>query len=338
MGGGSEKEVFVGDEALSRRGSLILKYPIQHGLITNFDDAVEILRHAYDSVRVAPEEHPVLLTEAPLNPKSSREKLTQIMFETFQCPAMYLSIGATLSLYASGRTTGVVLDIAETVTHVVPIYEGYVMPHAVLRLDFGGRDIADFMMKILLERGYSFTTRAERILVNDITEKLAYVAKDFNIEMERARESAELEKQYELPDGNVITIGNERFRAPEVLFSPSFMGKEEEGVHHAIYRSIMKCDVDIRKDLFANIVLSGSSTMFDGMAQRLHKEMEALARARGREDRSTMKVKVVAPPERKYSVWIGGSILASLGTFQEMWISKEEYEDHGPGIVHRKTV
>eukprot|EP00455_Lapot_gusevi_P021511 TRINITY_DN22557_c0_g1_i7.p1 TRINITY_DN22557_c0_g1~~TRINITY_DN22557_c0_g1_i7.p1 ORF type:complete len:267 (-),score=57.82 TRINITY_DN22557_c0_g1_i7:423-1223(-) len=264
--------------------------------------------------------------------------MTHIMFETFHTPALYVAMQPVLSLFASGLTTGVVLDSGEGVSRAVPIYEGHALPHAVSCLDMAGRKLTEYMAKLLAERDRAFTFVAEhgRVLasnadydtVHDIKEKLCYVALDFELEL-KAAQSSSIEKSYELPDGRVLSIDHERVRCPEALFQPSLMGLQGDGIHQAIYNSIMKCDVDLHQDLYANTLLSGGTTLFTGLAERMTKELRALAP-------STMRVKVIAPPERKYTAWIGGSIFAWMSTFPQRWISKQEYDEAGPSIVHRK--
>lgn len=354
MLGLGNKDSYVGDEAQSKRGILTLKYPVEHGgEVTNWSDYERILHHSfYSELRAAPEEHPVLLTVNPLLSANSKEKIAQILFETFQVPAAQIVSESVCAAAASGRTTALVLLMGETACFAVPVVDGDDLPHAVLRLDIGGRDLTDYLMKIMTERGYSFTTTAERDIVRDIKEKLCYAALDFEQEMSHAASSSSIEKSYELPDGQVITVGNERFRTAEVLFAPSFIGRESYGIHELIFNSIYKCDISVRRDLWnstsnalspllllsrpmlmniillnLDIVLAGATSLFPGLADRLQKELTALAP-------STCKIKVVAPPERKYSVWIGGSIVASILPV-ERWVSKEEYDETGPVIAHR---
>jgi actin-related protein len=330
MVGMNAKEYFVGEELQTMRGVLSLGYPIENGIVNNWGDMEKIWHHTmYDLLRIAPEDHPVLLTDAPMNPKRNREKMTEIMFENFKVPSMYISIQAILSLYASGRTTGLVLDSGDGVTHAVPIFEGYCVPKAIMRLDLAGRDLTNHLKDILTERGYQFRTTAEREIVRDIKEKLCYVSLDYEQELITSENDSSLEKTYMLPDGNTVVIGSERFRVPEGLFQPSHIGMEQSGIQDVVFQCVNKCDIDLKRTLFENIVLSGGTTLLPGIDKRLTSELTKLVP-------ELVKPNVSAPPERKYSVWIGGSILCSLPSFEDMWITKNEYDEYGPSIIHRK--
>jgi actin-related protein len=282
----------------------------------------------YTDLRIDPSEHPILLTEAPLNPRQNREKMAEIMFETFNVPGLYIATQAVLSLYASGRTTGCVIDIGDGVSHIVPIYEGFALSHAIQRIDLAGRDVTTYLQRMLRQNGYSFVSSAEKEIVRNIKEKLCYVAMDPEKEIMLSNKVAGMEKSYMLPDGETISIGLERFLAPECLFNPSVVGKELAPLDDVVVGAISDCDVDLRRDLFSNIVLSGGSTMFPGIKQRLIKEIKE-------QIPDSVDVKIIAPPERMYSVWIGGSILSSLKTFHGMWITRREYKEMGPQIIHR---
>jgi actin, other eukaryote len=322
------KSYYVGDEALAKRGILALRYPIEHGIVEDWNDMEKIWEHVFtNELRVNPTEYPVLLTEAAMNPKRNREKMLQIMFENFQVPAVYVAVQAILSLYASGRTTGVVLDCGDGVSHTVPVFEGYAIRHAINRLNIAGRDITDYLAILMSKNGtYNCSTSAEKEIVRDIKEKFLSI-KEKGAEEKEGGFIEEL--NYELPDGQNIYIKDERFEAGEILFNPMLIGRDEEGIHKLVHKSVQGCDIDLRKPLYGNIVLSGGTTMIPGIERRLAYELEGLVAER-------MKVKVLAPAERNYSVFTGGAVLSSLSSFDNMWVTDEEYEELGASVVHRK--
>ena len=283
--------------------------------------------HAFDNaLRVDPKEHPILMSEAPLNPKANREKMTEVMFETFESPAMYLANHAVLSLYSSARLTGAAVDSGDGASHVVPVYEGYALPHATMKYDVAGRDLTSYMQRLLAgSDSHSLPLTSAK----EIKERLCRVAQDF--ELESCPEEFSSHLSYTLPDGKVVRIGSETLQCPEVMFRPSLLGQHTTtgGFHQIVVNSIMKCDKDIREELFANIHLSGGNTLFPGMADRMLKELTALPPPE-------MEAKMIVSEDPQNSAWIGGSILASMPVFQEIWVSMKEYDEDGPAVIHRK--
>jgi len=328
MAGALEGDIFLGPKAEEHRGLLSIKYPMEHGIVTDWNDMERIWSYIYSKEQLSTfsEDHPVLLTEAPLNPRRNREKAAEFFFESLNVPALFVSMQAVLSLYATGRVTGVVLDAGDGVTHAVPIYEGFAIPHSIMRVDIAGRDVTRYLKMLIKKEGFNFRTTAELEIVKSIKEKICYLAS--NPQKEENVETDKLE--FILPDGKTLMIGPSRFRAPEVLFKPELLGEECEGIHDVLMYSIEKSDMDLRKLLYQNIVLSGGSTLFRGFGDRLLMELR-------KNSSKDLKIRIAAPQERLYSTWMGGSILASLDTFKKMWISKREYEEEGHRAIHRKT-
>ncbi|CAI4228584.1 unnamed protein product [Auanema sp. JU1783] len=327
MAGALEGDLFIGPKAEEYRGLLSIKYPMEHGIVTDWNDMERVWQYVYsqEQLHVFPEEHPVLLTEAPLNPMKHKEKAAEIFFESFNAPALHIQMQAVLALYSTGRTTGVVLDSGDGVTHVVPIFEGFAMQHGIERMDVAGRDVTRWLRLLLRKEGTDLHRTSEFEIVREIKEKACYLTTNAAKEESTANEKI----VYSMPDGSRLDIGAARFRAPEVLFRPDLIGEEWPGMAHLIVDSIRKCDMDLRKTLYGNIVLSGGSTMFAGFGDRLLSEVRKLAP-------QDAKIRISAPQERIYSTWIGGSILASLDTFRKMWVSKKEYEEEGKKILHKK--
>ena len=280
------------------------------------------------------DEHPVLLTEPPLNPTSHREQMAQIFFETYRAPALFVAPPAVLSLYASGRTTGVVLDVGHGVTHCIPVYEGYALPHSIVRSDVAGADVSSRLQALLRKSGLALGTTAETDFVHTMKEQVCYVngvpvvVGGAESDPRVGGSSDPARAQYQLPDGQVVDLSTERYHSSEVLFNPSLIGSEEKSIQDVLLTSINRSDMDLRSTLYSNIVLSGGSTLTPGLGDRLLSEIRSKAPERTR-------IRINAPPERTDSAWVGGSVLASLATFKNMWVSRREYEEHGPSILHK---
>lgn len=354
----SNDEAYVGAVAQQNRGILKLLHPIEHGVVTNWDDMERIWHHAYASgLKAPPGDHPLLITEAPLNPRANRNRMCQVLFETLGVPCVYVSIQAVLSLYASGRTTGVVVDIGDGVSHVVPVYEGFSLPTSVKRMDVAGRDVTEHLaFNIRRMSGEAFLSSAELDIVRCIKEKCCYLSKDILRDEKKFHgvpysryitptpDDSDLFTTYKLPDGHVLSLGVEQFRAPEILFNPQLIGDESPGIHELTALAIAKTDLDLRPALYENVVLSGGTTLLKNFGDRMLSELKnqqvsqsnsAWLGPRELSRGSHTRIKIYAPPERKYSTWIGGSILAGLSTFRRLWVTAQEYAEN-PDIVHQK--
>ncbi|CAG5132873.1 unnamed protein product [Candidula unifasciata] len=329
--GGASKNYF-GQDALNSESTHALSYPVQRGVVTDWDSMEILLDHIFQSkLSIKSQERPVLVTETPKNPTENKEKLAEVLFEKFQVPGFFSSCQAVLCLYCAGRTTGLVLDIGSGVTTAVPVYEGYSLPEAVLRMNVAGQDITEYLTKILSDRGHHFNTALDKIHVRNIKEKLCYVSLDGTKETQQPpAQTTTSASNYQLPDGKVISLADERFQCTEMLFQPDKFGfSEKTGVHQMINSAISACELDTRKSLYNNVILSGGSTQFEGLVNRLKQELKPFG-ALGAEAR------ISAPKDRILSAWSGGSVLASLSSFESNWISKKEYEDSGRQVVHTR--
>ena len=318
------KRSFVGSDAMENRGLLRLVHPFRRGIVDDWNEMEKIWKNCFELMEAQSDLHPVLLTEAPFTMQSDRVKTAEMFFETFQVPCLFFSSQAVLSLYSSGRTTGLVLDSGEGVSYAVPVYEGFAIENAIQRSDLGGTDVTKYLKLLLRKRGHRFETSAETEIVREIKQSTF-------ISLNPNKDSKYLKPQkYTLPDGTEIALGTERFRFNELLFQPDLVGLECKGLQELCHTSLKKSDIDLRMRLQESILLSGGVTLTNGFGERLLSEMQ-----KGKKGLNS-KVKIYAPSNREESTWIGGSVLASLGTFRRMWISKEEY-DEDPDIVNRKT-
>jgi len=336
------KDVMVGDECSLHRSMLEISYPVENGIVQDWKGMGHLWDYTFkERLKIDPKEHKILLTEPPLNPRDNQKKMLQTMLETYQFEAAKVSIQAMLVLYAQGLLTGVVVDSGDGVTHIVPVWEGICPPTLIKRLNVAGRHMTRYLIKLLQVRGYAFNRSADFETVRQIKEQFCYVGHDLEVESRLALETTVLMQSYTLPDGRIIKLGRERYEAAEVLFKPSLIDVEGDGIADMLFNMIQDADIDLRPAFYKHIVLSGGSTMYPGLPSRLEKEMKRLYLEKvlknDKKKLSKFKLRIEDPPRRKHMVFLGGSVLADIMKERpEFWISKKEWEEHGANIIAKK--
>ncbi|CAG9773830.1 unnamed protein product [Ceutorhynchus assimilis] len=300
-----------------------LKFPIEHGIIQDFDQVEKLLERVFvKELQLKPEEHPILLTQPPKNPQKDKEKLAEILFEKFNVPALYEEVHSVLTFYASGRSAGVIVESGHGVTSVVPILSGYAISEAILRLDIGGKDLNQYLIDQLANGPSNELISLQEAQI--LKEKLCFIP-----ETNSTSTSAEC---YTLPDGRNINLDSPG-QITDPLFNPALVGQYDTyGLHEMIFHSIFKCGFDLRREFASNIVLSGGNTLFRGLETRLRQELESRVPP-------SMKVNIIADSDREIFVWRGGSIVGGLSSFyKNICVLRQEYEEFGAVVVRKKCM
>lgn len=338
----NQLDIFVGEEANNKGGILELDYPIKKGRITNFDNMKKIWNHIfYNELPADVKLQPVIVSESPFATHKEKYTMAQILFEELNVESLYITNTSTLSLYANGRTTGIVVDIGYEMTSCVPIYEGFVLNHAITKMEMGGKDLTDYLCSLvnskIKEEEKKFRNKNEISMINSFKEKVCVVAEDYDSEHKSLTDKG-TEYPYKFPESHnrSIKYNYEMYKCPEMLFQPNIHNinncnsQDSSGVHELCFRSINRCNADIIRDLYLNTVLCGGSTLFMKIQHRFNKELQSLAP-------TGKHVNIIAPPERKFSAWLGGSILASLSNFRNtMFITRKDFLDNGEEHIYNK--
>jgi len=306
-------------------GKIQLSHPIQSGILKDASDLEVLYSNIYKTLKVAPTEHPLLISDSIDETKPTREKIAQMCFETFDVPAYYVHKAPVLNAFASGRTTALSVNCGFQVSRTVAVYEGVAMPHATRRLHIGGEDLTQFMYRAMCDQDKLTTCDDAR----NAKESLCFVTMDYEKELKNVASSAE---DFELPDGSSVTLDKDRVTVPEILFNPRILGSSAPGIHNDTFNTILNCENvgSLHDDLFENIVCSGGSVLFKGFGPRLQKELKSLGGG------SVSKKANVHCATTDDQTFRGASFVSSLPSFVTCWVTKQEYKENGPSIVHRK--
>ncbi|NXJ66292.1 ACL7A protein, partial [Rostratula benghalensis] len=322
----SQKESFVGQDLQNSSTPLPPTSPVRHGVVVDWNHVQDILEYIFRTeMKIQPEDHAVLASVPPLCTIADKERYAEMMFEGLHVPAIHVAYQPRLSMYSYGKTSALMVESGHGASHVVPIYEGYVLRSVTRKVNYAGLDITRFLMKLLNESGNVFTEHQLNI-VQDLKEKCCYAS--LNPRQDLRLPIQKQQMVYELPDRHHFTVGQERFLCAEALFKPILLGSQQPGLLELTLACLEKCNADIKKKISRNILLCGGTTMMEGFPDRFQME---LAKRYPADNLIT-----AAAPQRRSSVWIGGSILASLQSFQELWVHSSEYEEHGPSCIFSK--
>ena len=328
-GGG---KCFVGANAFAKKGILKLTYPYERGVVKDWNDMTSVWKYAFeDELRMEPKGSPLMLTEPIFTNKEQREKIVQIMFDTFEVSALQIVLAPLLGMFAANRVSDtLIVDVGESMTQVVPVgHDQNVVFMAAQKANFAGANVAERLAQLLTsETGHTFNTND--VSLRKILHECGKVAEDSSKVQEKAVEKQE----FELPDGNKIEFGNEPMRAAEVLFDPSIAGlTSTKSIPEMIIEAAAKCEQE-GKNLLENILLCGGTTMMPGFAERIQLETEKLAKQNLGQD---VQVKVLPTMNGASAAWLGGIAAAKLPAFQHMWVTRKEFQELGTNVVHSKS-
>lgn len=359
----ADLDFMIGNEAMTGAADYNVDYPIRHGLVENWDNMEKFWQRCiYQYMRCDPEEHYFLLTEPPLNTPENRENTAEIMFETFNVPGLYIAVQAVLALCASrifsngnmtdkAHLTGTVIDSGDGVTHVIPVVDGYVIGSCIKHIPLAGRDVTNFVLQQLRERGEVFPADDALSIAKKIKETYCYVSKDIVEEYQKfdADMKFPVYKGKNPRNGQEysIDVGYESFLAPELFFNPEIYSSDfADPLSTVVDSTIQNCPIDTRRRLYEYITLSGGTTMFKDFSKRLKRDIKKIVQVRQSEIQKrhpTMPVKPIevevhSHPFQRYAVWFGGSLLASQSEYLGMFHTKAQYEEEGPRIARHNPV
>ncbi len=326
------REYYVGEDALALKGVLRLGYPMEcNGSIEIESTMEKIWGHAFTSeLKVDPRASNVFLVLKPNVPPSTLEKIAEVMFNTFDVPRIAFGDQAVLALAAMRQKAGCVVDIGDSETLVVPVENGKVLTSAMQRTEIAGNEIGRTLEVLLRAKGFSVTTSAEREIIRDIKEKLCYVTPDPEKENPLVKLDASIETQYMLPDGELVSVGTERFMAPEILFQPGLANKKSQPLDELIWHTIEKCGTSRRSLFLSNILLTGGTSLLPNLPDRLFRKLQERMGSEG-------TVHISAPVNRGYLGWLGGALVSDKVPLETLFVDKSTYLDRKIEILEEYT-